>query len=98
MPFACNISDWTIDYMCGYCAPGQSLPVQNLTTDSLRYVSLRCDAMIFVYHLITPCSFLNNAQSAADSAHFMANVKFDEIEEDLTAPNHPWIYYGVRAL
>ena len=41
-------------------------------------------------------SFLNNAQSAADSAHFMANVKFEGIDEDLTAPNHPWIYYGVR--
>ena len=40
--------------------------------------------------------FLNNAQSAADSANFMANVKFDGIDEDLTAPNHPWIYYGVR--
>ncbi|TFK89724.1 peptidase S28 [Polyporus arcularius HHB13444] len=53
---------------------GQSLPVKNLTTDSLR--------------------FLNNAQSAADSAHFMANVNFDGIDEDLTAPAHPWIYYG----
>lgn len=40
-------------------------------------------------------SFLNNAQSAADSANFMANVKFEGIDEDLTAPNHPWIYYGV---
>ncbi|KAI0755028.1 peptidase S28 [Daedaleopsis nitida] len=52
----------------------RSLPVKNLTTDSLR--------------------FLNNAQSAADSAHFMANVKFAGIDEDLTAPDHPWIYYG----
>lgn len=26
----------------------------------------------------------------------MANVKFPGIEEDLTAPNTPWIYYGVR--
>jgi len=25
----------------------------------------------------------------------MANVKFDGIDEDLTAPNTPWIYYGV---
>lgn len=40
--------------------------------------------------------FLNNNQSAADSANFMANVKFDGIEEDLTAPGTPWIYYGVR--
>ncbi|KAJ7741312.1 serine carboxypeptidase S28-domain-containing protein [Mycena metata] len=38
--------------------------------------------------------WLNNAQSAADSANFLANVKFDGIEEDLTAPNTPWIYYG----
>ncbi|KAI8971168.1 peptidase S28 [Trametes punicea] len=53
---------------------GRSMPVNNLTTDSLRW--------------------LNNAQSAADSANFMANVKFPGIEEDLTAPSHPWIYYG----
>ena len=26
----------------------------------------------------------------------MRNVKFPGIEEDLTAPNTPWIYYGVR--
>jgi hypothetical protein len=26
----------------------------------------------------------------------MANVKFNGIDEDLTAPNTPWIYYGVR--
>ncbi|KIJ60108.1 hypothetical protein HYDPIDRAFT_99441 [Hydnomerulius pinastri MD-312] len=38
--------------------------------------------------------WLNNAQSAADSANFMAHVKFDGIDEDLTAPNTPWIYYG----
>jgi hypothetical protein len=25
----------------------------------------------------------------------MANVKFEGIDEDLTAPNTPWIYYGV---
>ncbi|KAH9841596.1 peptidase S28 [Rhodofomes roseus] len=53
---------------------GRSVPVENFTTDSLRW--------------------LNNEQSAADSAHFMANVKFPGIDEDLTAPNHPWIYYG----
>jgi hypothetical protein len=39
--------------------------------------------------------WLNNDQSAADSANFMANVKFKGIKEDLTAPNTPWIYYGV---
>ncbi|KAJ7160080.1 serine carboxypeptidase S28-domain-containing protein [Mycena filopes] len=38
--------------------------------------------------------WLNNDQSAADSANFMANVQFKGIEEDLTAPNTPWIYYG----
>ena len=26
----------------------------------------------------------------------MANVRFPGIDENLTAPNHPWIYYGVR--
>ncbi|KAH6911475.1 serine carboxypeptidase S28-domain-containing protein [Coprinopsis sp. MPI-PUGE-AT-0042] len=38
--------------------------------------------------------WLNNAQSAADSANFMSNVQFDGIQEDITAPNTPWIYYG----
>lgn len=42
--------------------------------------------------------FLNNAQSAADSANFMRHVKFRGIAEDLTAPGTPWIYYGVRQL
>ncbi|KAF5335362.1 hypothetical protein D9611_011660 [Ephemerocybe angulata] len=53
---------------------GESIPVSNFSTDSLRW--------------------LNNAQSAADSANFMRNVKFDGIQEDITAPNTPWIYYG----
>ncbi|KIM40869.1 hypothetical protein M413DRAFT_445651 [Hebeloma cylindrosporum] len=53
---------------------GQSIPVSNFSTDSLR--------------------FLNNDQSAADSANFMRNVQFDGIGEDLTAPGTPWIYYG----
>ena len=26
----------------------------------------------------------------------MRKVKFQDIDEDLTAPNTPWIYYGVR--
>jgi hypothetical protein len=43
-------------------------------------------------------SWLNNEQAAADSANFMANVKFDGIDEDLTAPGTPWIYYGVGPL
>ncbi|KAG1889287.1 serine carboxypeptidase S28-domain-containing protein [Suillus subluteus] len=38
--------------------------------------------------------WLNNDQAAADSARFMANVTFTGIDEDLTAPNTPWIYYG----
>ncbi|THH27368.1 hypothetical protein EUX98_g6821 [Antrodiella citrinella] len=53
---------------------GASVPVQNFTTDSLRW--------------------LNNDQAAADSANFLANVKFPGIDRDLTAPNTPWIYYG----
>ena len=28
----------------------------------------------------------------------MANVQFEGIDEDLTAPNTPWIYYGVSVL
>ncbi|KAL4062844.1 serine carboxypeptidase S28-domain-containing protein [Scleroderma citrinum] len=38
--------------------------------------------------------WLNNDQAVADSAHFMANVKFPGIDEDLTSPKVPWIYYG----
>ncbi|KAF8628659.1 hypothetical protein AX15_003790 [Amanita polypyramis BW_CC] len=38
--------------------------------------------------------FLNNEQALADSANFMAKVKFANISEDLTAPKTPWIYYG----
>ena len=26
----------------------------------------------------------------------MAKVKFPGVDEDITAPNTPWIYYGVR--
>ena len=39
--------------------------------------------------------WLNNEQALEDSANFMRNVKFEGIDEDLTAPNTPWIYYGV---
>ncbi|KIP05030.1 hypothetical protein PHLGIDRAFT_491601 [Phlebiopsis gigantea 11061_1 CR5-6] len=53
---------------------GASIPVQNFTTDSMRW--------------------LNIEQALADSANFMANVKFPNITEDLTAPGTPWIYYG----
>ena len=40
--------------------------------------------------------WLTNEQALEDSANFMRNVKFEGIAEDLTAPNTPWIYYGVR--
>ncbi|KAI0311348.1 peptidase S28 [Amylostereum chailletii] len=53
---------------------GESVGVQNFTTDSLRW--------------------LNNTQALEDSANFMRNVKLGGIDEDLTAPNTPWIYYG----
>ncbi|KZO95036.1 peptidase S28 [Calocera viscosa TUFC12733] len=53
---------------------GESMPVQNLSTDSLRW--------------------LNNAQSAADSARFMRSVRFPGVEEDVGAEGRPWIYYG----
>lgn len=48
--------------------------------------------------LTTTDRWLNNDQAAADSANFMANVKFPGVDEDLTAPGKPWIYYGVRSL
>ncbi|KAI0041435.1 peptidase S28 [Auriscalpium vulgare] len=38
--------------------------------------------------------WLNNEQALEDSANFMRNVKFKGIDEDLTAPNTAWIYYG----
>ncbi|KAF8139830.1 serine carboxypeptidase S28-domain-containing protein [Boletus edulis] len=38
--------------------------------------------------------WLNNDQAAADSANFMSHVKFEGIDEDLTAPRTAWIYYG----
>ncbi|KAI0039734.1 peptidase S28 [Auriscalpium vulgare] len=38
--------------------------------------------------------WLNNEQALEDSANFMRNVIFSGIDEDLTAPNTPWIYYG----
>ncbi|KAH9987911.1 serine carboxypeptidase S28-domain-containing protein [Russula compacta] len=38
--------------------------------------------------------WLNNEQALEDSANFMRNVKFSGIDEDLTAPSTPWIYYG----
>lgn len=40
--------------------------------------------------------WLNIDQALADSANFLANVKFTNISGDLTAPGTPWIYYGVR--
>ena len=42
------------------------------------------------------CRWLNNEQALEDSANFMRKVKFQDIDEDLTAPNTPWIYYDVR--
>ena len=38
--------------------------------------------------------WLNNEQALEDSANFMRNVKFEGIDEESTAPNTPWIYYG----
>jgi hypothetical protein len=38
--------------------------------------------------------WLDNDQSAADSARFMRHVKFAGVERDVTAPGTPWIYYG----
>ncbi|KAH9957376.1 serine carboxypeptidase S28-domain-containing protein [Lactifluus volemus] len=38
--------------------------------------------------------WLNNEQALEDSANFMRNVKFENIDENLTARKTPWIYYG----
>jgi hypothetical protein len=38
--------------------------------------------------------FLTTEQSLAEINYFARNVKFDGIDEDLTAPNAPWIAYG----
>jgi hypothetical protein len=53
---------------------GTSFPYENVTTESLR--------------------FLSTEQALAEINHFAKNVKFDGIDEDLTAPNAPWIVYG----
>lgn len=66
----------------------------NLTTDSLRYIR----RILMSLSIPTSSRWLNNDQAAADSANFLANVRFDGIDEDLSAPNTPWIYYGVRRL
>ena len=44
------------------------------------------------------CRWLNNEQALEDSANLMRNVKFEDIDEDFTAPNTPWMYYRVRVL
>ncbi|KAJ7244057.1 hypothetical protein C8J57DRAFT_1555993 [Mycena rebaudengoi] len=74
---------------------GASIPVENFTTGNLRHahtISLDLPESNEISQ-----RWLND-QAAADSANFMANVKFSGIEEDLTAPNTPWIYYGVHRL
>lgn len=38
--------------------------------------------------------WLNNAQALEDSANFIANVKIDGLNYDVTAPKTKWIYYG----
>ena len=50
----------------------------------------------YAEHLHERHRWLNNDQAAADSANFMKHVNFEGIDEDLTAPRTPWIYYGVR--
>ncbi|TCD70549.1 hypothetical protein EIP91_002895 [Steccherinum ochraceum] len=49
-----------------------------------------------VYNFTTDAlrQVLRDMLALEDSANFMANIKFPGIEEDLTAPNTPWIYYG----
>lgn len=38
--------------------------------------------------------WLNNKQALEDSAQFVKKMKFDGVDEDLTAPKTPVIYYG----
>ncbi|KAF2119531.1 serine carboxypeptidase S28-domain-containing protein [Lophiotrema nucula] len=38
--------------------------------------------------------FLSTEQALADVAYFAQHVSFEGIDEDLTAPNTPWIAYG----
>ncbi|KAI0247487.1 serine carboxypeptidase S28-domain-containing protein [Lactifluus subvellereus] len=44
--------------------------------------------------LLDRCPKLNDEQALEDSANFIPNIKFEDIDEVLTAPNTPWIYYG----
>jgi hypothetical protein len=39
-------------------------------------------------------AYLTNEQTVADFAYFAQNAVFPGIDEDLTAPNTPWIVYG----
>jgi hypothetical protein len=85
---------------------GKSVGVQNFSTDALRCVpSASVTGMQRRFVRIWICCaadadncyrWLNNEQALEDSANFMRNVKFKGIDEDLTATNTPWIYYGVR--
>ena len=38
--------------------------------------------------------FLSTEQALAEVDYFARNVKFEGIDEDLTAPNTPWVVYG----
>lgn len=38
--------------------------------------------------------FLTTEQSLAEIDYFARNVKFETVDDDLTAPNTPWIVYG----
>ncbi|CAE6410327.1 unnamed protein product [Rhizoctonia solani] len=38
--------------------------------------------------------WLTNAQALQDSANFIANVKIDGLDHNVTAPGTKWIYYG----
>jgi hypothetical protein len=83
---------------------GKSVNVQNLSTDALRCAPSASKPRGNHVRIWFCCAadadscyrWLNNEQALEDSANFMRNVKFKGIGEDLTAPNTPWIYYGVR--
>jgi hypothetical protein len=80
---------------------GKSVGVQKFSTDFLRRACARCHmpcrplhALLYGFSLLPItwcCRWLNNEQALEDSAKFMRNVRFENINEELTARKAPWI-------
>ncbi|KAI0245330.1 serine carboxypeptidase S28-domain-containing protein [Lactifluus subvellereus] len=81
---------------------GESVGVRNFSTDTLRcaYAPPRPPYRLFTRACVDSvcltrcCRWLNNEQALEDSANFIRNIKFEDIDEALTTHNTPWIYYG----